>query len=78
MMIATTAFIRGEAAIAGKKKGRASWRVQDQSTRNASEQRSDFRGQPREARIADLPPLQEHLKKYSRPKQKSSNRHHLW
>ncbi|GJZ14226.1 reverse transcriptase domain-containing protein, partial [Tanacetum coccineum] len=29
MMIATTAFIRGEAAAAGKKKGHASWRAQD-------------------------------------------------
>ncbi|GJV91694.1 hypothetical protein Tco_1539507 [Tanacetum coccineum] len=50
MMIATTAFIRGEAAAAGKKKGHASWRAQDQSKRNASERRSDFRGQPREGR----------------------------
>ncbi|GKG16123.1 hypothetical protein Tco_0358446 [Tanacetum coccineum] len=39
MMIATIAFIRGEAAAAGKKKGHTSWRVQDQSNRNASEQR---------------------------------------
>ncbi|GJZ97020.1 reverse transcriptase domain-containing protein [Tanacetum coccineum] len=44
MMIATTAFIRGEAAAAGKKKGHASWRAQDQSKRHASERRSDFRG----------------------------------
>ncbi|GKB46358.1 hypothetical protein Tco_0897111, partial [Tanacetum coccineum] len=29
MMIAITAFIRGEAAAAGKKKGHASWRAQD-------------------------------------------------
>ncbi|GKE00843.1 hypothetical protein Tco_1388826 [Tanacetum coccineum] len=50
MMIATTAFIRGEAAAAGKKKGHASWRAQDQSKRHASERRSDFRGQPREGR----------------------------
>ncbi|GJY56804.1 reverse transcriptase domain-containing protein [Tanacetum coccineum] len=50
MMIATTAFIRGEAAAAGKKKGHTSWRAQDQSKRNASERRSDFRGQPREGR----------------------------
>ncbi|GKD41766.1 reverse transcriptase domain-containing protein [Tanacetum coccineum] len=39
MMIATTAFIRGEAAAAGKKKGHASWREQDQSKRHASERR---------------------------------------
>ncbi|GJX18679.1 reverse transcriptase domain-containing protein [Tanacetum coccineum] len=50
MMIATTAFIRGEAAAAGKKKGHASWKAQDQSKRHASERRSDFRGQPREGR----------------------------
>ncbi|GKA23303.1 hypothetical protein Tco_0709265 [Tanacetum coccineum] len=31
MMIATTAFIRGEATAAGKKKGHASWRAQDHS-----------------------------------------------
>ncbi|GJX72944.1 reverse transcriptase domain-containing protein [Tanacetum coccineum] len=50
MMIATTAFIRGEAAAAGKNKGHASWRAQDPLKRHASEQRSDFRGQPREGR----------------------------
>ncbi|GKA58105.1 reverse transcriptase domain-containing protein [Tanacetum coccineum] len=50
MMIATTAFIRGEAAAAIKKKGHASWRTHDQSKRHASDQRSDFRGQPREGR----------------------------
>ncbi|GKC93049.1 reverse transcriptase domain-containing protein [Tanacetum coccineum] len=44
MMIATTAFIRGEAAAAGKMKGHASWKAQDQSKRLASEWRSDFRG----------------------------------
>ncbi|GJZ90991.1 reverse transcriptase domain-containing protein [Tanacetum coccineum] len=48
IMIATTAFIRGEAA--GKKKGQTSWRAQKQSKRHASERRSDFRGQPREGR----------------------------
>ncbi|GKB91088.1 hypothetical protein Tco_0963360 [Tanacetum coccineum] len=42
MMITTTAFIRGEAAAAGKKKGHTSWRTQDQSKRHASERRSDF------------------------------------
>ncbi|GJV09987.1 reverse transcriptase domain-containing protein [Tanacetum coccineum] len=50
MMITTTAFIQGEAAAAGKKKGHTSWRTQDQSKRHASERRSDFRGQPREGR----------------------------
>ncbi|GKA77489.1 reverse transcriptase domain-containing protein [Tanacetum coccineum] len=57
MMITTTAFIRGEAAAAGKKKGHTSWRTQDQSKRHASERSSDFRGQPREGRgLASLPP----------------------
>ncbi|GKA45264.1 reverse transcriptase domain-containing protein [Tanacetum coccineum] len=50
MMIATTAFIRGEATTASKKKGHASWREHDQSKRHASERRSDFRGQLREGR----------------------------
>ncbi|GJR16434.1 hypothetical protein Tco_0799086 [Tanacetum coccineum] len=36
MMITTTAFIRGEAAAAGKKKGHTSWMTQDQSKRHAS------------------------------------------
>nr|GEX07213.1 reverse transcriptase domain-containing protein [Tanacetum cinerariifolium] len=43
MMIATTAFIRGEAAAASKKKGHVSWKPQDQSKRHA-DKRSDFRG----------------------------------
>ncbi|GKA86595.1 reverse transcriptase domain-containing protein [Tanacetum coccineum] len=43
MMITTTAFIQGEDAAAGKKKGHASWRAQDQSERHASKRRSDFR-----------------------------------
>ncbi|GJW29897.1 hypothetical protein Tco_0046772 [Tanacetum coccineum] len=50
MMITTTAFIRGETADAGKKKGHTSWRTQDQSKRHALEWRPDFRGQPREGR----------------------------
>ncbi|GJU08118.1 hypothetical protein Tco_1124548, partial [Tanacetum coccineum] len=37
MMITTTAFIREEAAAAGKKKGHTSWRTQDQSKRHGSE-----------------------------------------
>ncbi|GJY54850.1 reverse transcriptase domain-containing protein [Tanacetum coccineum] len=48
MMITTTAFIWGEAAAIGKKKGHTSWRTQDQSKRHGSERRSDFRGQPRD------------------------------
>nr|GEU92990.1 reverse transcriptase domain-containing protein [Tanacetum cinerariifolium] len=43
MMITTVAFIRGEAAVAGKKKCHTSWRTQDQSKRHTSEKRSDFR-----------------------------------
>nr|GEY91807.1 reverse transcriptase domain-containing protein [Tanacetum cinerariifolium] len=35
MMIATTAFIRGEAATATKKKGHVSWKPQDQSKKHA-------------------------------------------
>ncbi|GKB10441.1 reverse transcriptase domain-containing protein [Tanacetum coccineum] len=50
MMIATTAFIRGEAAAAGKKKGHASWRAHDESKRFTSERRFDFQGQSREGR----------------------------
>ncbi|GKC74123.1 reverse transcriptase domain-containing protein [Tanacetum coccineum] len=40
MMITTTAFIRGEAAAAGKKKGHTSWRTQDKSKRHGSERRT--------------------------------------
>ncbi|GKE97981.1 hypothetical protein Tco_0021332 [Tanacetum coccineum] len=75
MMIATTAFIGGETAAAGKKKGHASWRAQDQSKQHASERRSDFRGQPREGRFT---PLQEHPKKSSQLRQESSSHHHPW
>nr|GEX28297.1 hypothetical protein [Tanacetum cinerariifolium] len=49
MMITTTAFIRGEAA-ASKKKGHASWKAHDQSKRQNSDKRSDFRGHSREGR----------------------------
>nr|GEV34342.1 reverse transcriptase domain-containing protein [Tanacetum cinerariifolium] len=48
MMITTTAFIRGEATAASKKKGHASWKAQDQSKRQNSNKRSDFRGHSRE------------------------------
>nr|GEY21835.1 reverse transcriptase domain-containing protein [Tanacetum cinerariifolium] len=48
MMITTTAFIRGEAAAAIKKKGHTSWRAHDQSKRQTSEKGSDFQGHPRE------------------------------
>ncbi|GJV02445.1 reverse transcriptase domain-containing protein [Tanacetum coccineum] len=55
MMITTTAFIRGEAVVAGKKKGHTSWRTQDQSKRHGSERRFDFRGQPRDGRSKFTP-----------------------
>nr|GFC30585.1 reverse transcriptase domain-containing protein [Tanacetum cinerariifolium] len=42
MMIAATAFIRGEAAAASKKKGHVSWKPQDQSNRHTNK-RPDFR-----------------------------------
>nr|GEZ80879.1 reverse transcriptase domain-containing protein [Tanacetum cinerariifolium] len=44
MMITTTAFIRGKAAAASKKKGHTSWKAQDQAKRQTSKKRSDFRG----------------------------------
>nr|GFA10280.1 reverse transcriptase domain-containing protein [Tanacetum cinerariifolium] len=44
MMITTTAFIRGEAVAASKKKGHVSWKPHDQSKRHSSDKRSDFRG----------------------------------
>nr|GFC79382.1 reverse transcriptase domain-containing protein [Tanacetum cinerariifolium] len=42
MMIATTAFIRGEAAAANKKKGHMSWKPQDQSKKH-TDKRPNFR-----------------------------------
>nr|GFB41120.1 reverse transcriptase domain-containing protein [Tanacetum cinerariifolium] len=42
MMIATTAFIRGEAAAANKKKGHMSWKPQDQSKKH-TDKRPGFR-----------------------------------
>nr|GFA94551.1 reverse transcriptase domain-containing protein [Tanacetum cinerariifolium] len=50
MMITTTAFIRGEAAAASKKKGNTTWKAQDQFKRKTSKKRFDFRGHPREGR----------------------------
>nr|GEV56693.1 reverse transcriptase domain-containing protein [Tanacetum cinerariifolium] len=47
MMITTTAFIRGEAVAASKKKGHASWKPQDQPKRHSSDKRSNFRGHPK-------------------------------
>nr|GEV84995.1 reverse transcriptase domain-containing protein [Tanacetum cinerariifolium] len=50
MMITTTAFIRGEAAAASKKKGHVSWKPQDQSKRHSSDKKFDFRGHSRKGR----------------------------
>nr|GEY71881.1 reverse transcriptase domain-containing protein [Tanacetum cinerariifolium] len=52
MMIATTAFIRGEAAAASKKKGHGSWKPQDQPKKHA-DKRPDFRGHSRDGRGAN-------------------------
>ncbi|GJZ62754.1 reverse transcriptase domain-containing protein [Tanacetum coccineum] len=79
MMTITTAFIRGEAVAASKKKGHSSWKSQDQSKRHAPERKSDFRGQPREGRGSSrFTPLPKHPKKSSRPRQESLNRRRLW
>ncbi|GJR82437.1 hypothetical protein Tco_0153222, partial [Tanacetum coccineum] len=43
MMTVITAFIRGEAAAASKKRGHSPWKSQDQSKRHAFERKSDFR-----------------------------------
>nr|GEW00279.1 reverse transcriptase domain-containing protein [Tanacetum cinerariifolium] len=79
MMITTTAFIRGEAEAASKKKGHASWKPQDQSKRHSSNKRSDFRGHPRgEGGLTDLLLLPRRRKKSWLPKQVSSSHHHPW
>nr|GEW25282.1 reverse transcriptase domain-containing protein [Tanacetum cinerariifolium] len=50
MMITTTAFIRGEAAAASKKKGHVSWKPQHESKRHLVDKRSDFLDDSRERR----------------------------
>nr|GFA98618.1 reverse transcriptase domain-containing protein [Tanacetum cinerariifolium] len=50
-MIATTAFIRGKAAVASKKKGHGSWKPHDQSKKH-TDKRPDFRGHSRDGRGA--------------------------
>nr|GEV71311.1 reverse transcriptase domain-containing protein [Tanacetum cinerariifolium] len=52
MMIATAAFIRGEAATANKKKGHMSWKPQDQSKKH-TDKRPDFRGHSKDGRGAN-------------------------
>nr|GEY24448.1 reverse transcriptase domain-containing protein [Tanacetum cinerariifolium] len=69
MMVTTIAFIRGEAAAASKKKGHASWKAQDQSQRQNSDKRSDFRGHSREGRGSNrFTPLQGRRKRFLRLK----------
>nr|GEY87968.1 hypothetical protein [Tanacetum cinerariifolium] len=50
MMITTTAFIRGEAMVASKKKGHVSWKPQDQSKRHSADKKSNFQDYSREGR----------------------------
>nr|GEW82668.1 reverse transcriptase domain-containing protein [Tanacetum cinerariifolium] len=70
MMITTTTFIRGEAAAASKKTGRASWKPQDQSKRHSSDKRPDFQGHPRgKGGLTDLQLLPRRRKKSWLPKQ---------
>nr|GEU62150.1 reverse transcriptase domain-containing protein [Tanacetum cinerariifolium] len=69
MMITTTAFIRGEAAAASKKKGHVSWKAHDQSKRHTSDKRSDFQGHSREGRGSNwFTPSPERRKKSWWPK----------
>nr|GFA10007.1 reverse transcriptase domain-containing protein [Tanacetum cinerariifolium] len=50
MMTVIVAFIQGETAVASKKKVHTPWKSQDQSKRQNSEWRSNFRNQPRDGR----------------------------
>nr|GEZ09715.1 reverse transcriptase domain-containing protein [Tanacetum cinerariifolium] len=50
MMITTAAFIRGETVVAFKKKVHTLWKSQDQSKRQNSKRRSDFKNQARDGR----------------------------
>nr|GEU33276.1 hypothetical protein [Tanacetum cinerariifolium] len=69
MMITTTAFMRGEAAATSKKKGHTSWRAHDQSKRQTSQKKFNFRGHPREGRGSSrFTPLQGRQKKFLRPR----------
>nr|GFC75150.1 reverse transcriptase domain-containing protein [Tanacetum cinerariifolium] len=52
MMIATTTFIRGEAAATNKKKGHMPWKPQDQSKKH-TDKRHDFQGHSRYGRGAN-------------------------
>nr|GEV80331.1 reverse transcriptase domain-containing protein [Tanacetum cinerariifolium] len=64
MMIATTAFIRGEAAAATKKKGHMSWKPQT-SQRNTRTKGLTFEvTQETEGELTDLLPSLGHQRKY--------------
>nr|GFC42727.1 reverse transcriptase domain-containing protein [Tanacetum cinerariifolium] len=52
MMIATTAFIRGEAAAANKKKSHMSWKPHDQSKKH-TDKRPNFRSHSRDGKGAN-------------------------
>nr|GFB67630.1 reverse transcriptase domain-containing protein [Tanacetum cinerariifolium] len=59
MMITTTAFIRGEAAAASKKKGNVSWKPHDQSKRHSSDKNLTFEvTQGKEGGLTGSPPHQ--------------------
>nr|GEV85971.1 reverse transcriptase domain-containing protein [Tanacetum cinerariifolium] len=73
MMITTTAFIRGEAAAASKKKGHVSWKPHDQSKRYSADKRSDFRDHSREGRKPNqFTPSPRRRKKSWLPKRENS------
>nr|GEW00146.1 reverse transcriptase domain-containing protein [Tanacetum cinerariifolium] len=57
MMITTTAFIRGEAAAASKKKGHMSWKAQDQSKRQNSDKRQKVTQSFERVKEITFPPL---------------------
>nr|GEV62347.1 reverse transcriptase domain-containing protein [Tanacetum cinerariifolium] len=70
MMITTTAFIRGEAAVASKKKDHVSRKPHDQSKRHTSDKRSSFRGHSKDGKGYNrFTPSLEHRKRSWRPKQ---------
>nr|GEV56205.1 reverse transcriptase domain-containing protein [Tanacetum cinerariifolium] len=70
MMITTTAFIRGEAAAASKKKDHVSWKPHDQSKRHPSDKRSNFRSHSKEGKGSNrFTPSPERLKRSWRLRQ---------
>nr|GFD57185.1 reverse transcriptase domain-containing protein [Tanacetum cinerariifolium] len=64
MIIATTAFIRGEAVAASKKKGHVSWKLQDQSKRHTDKRPDSEVTQRTEGGLTDLPPSPRRQRKY--------------